>query len=72
MESMIIHVFVHFLTQEVLSICILSLPLLLLLAGRYSAEANEHKKHQRNKQSELSGPYKIISASCLLQTKIIG
>lgn len=34
-------------------------------------EAIEHKK-QRNKKSEFSGSYKIISASHLLEAKIRG
>lgn len=32
----------------------------------------KHEKHKRNKKSEFSGSYKIISASHLLETKIRG
>lgn len=32
----------------------------------------KHKKQKRNKKSEFSGSYKIISASHLLETKIRG
>lgn len=32
----------------------------------------KHEKHKRNKKSEFSGSYKIISASHLLETKIGG